>query len=65
MNFGYVDMVEEEYEWLTIQLVKVANSCCSGRIVSVLEGGYKIHGGIMNYLTFCPQCCKPSEAESY
>ena len=48
MNFGYVGMVEEDYEWLTEQLVKVANTCCNGRIVSVLEGGYRIHGGIVS-----------------
>mmetsp|Transcript_11862 Transcript_11862/g.25011 ORF Transcript_11862/g.25011 Transcript_11862/m.25011 type:complete len:1051 (+) Transcript_11862:101-3253(+) len=48
MNFGYVGMIEEDYEWLTEQLVKVANTCCNGRIVSVLEGGYKIHGGIVS-----------------
>ncbi|EED93251.1 histone deacetylase 1 HDAC Hda1p [Thalassiosira pseudonana CCMP1335] len=39
MNFGYVGMIEEDYEWLTEQLVKVANTCCNGRVVSVLEGG--------------------------
>mmetsp|Transcript_10938 Transcript_10938/g.20438 ORF Transcript_10938/g.20438 Transcript_10938/m.20438 type:complete len:1088 (-) Transcript_10938:56-3319(-) len=48
MNFGYVGMVEEDYEWLTEQLVKVANTCCNGRIISVLEGGYRIHGGIVS-----------------
>lgn len=48
MNFGYVGMIEDDYEWVTEQLVKVANSCCQGRIVSVLEGGYKIHGGIVS-----------------
>jgi len=48
MNFGYVGMVEDDYEWLTEQLVQVANSCCNGRIVSVLEGGYKVHGGIVS-----------------
>jgi acetoin utilization deacetylase AcuC-like enzyme len=48
MNFGYVGMVEDDYEWVTEQLVKVANTCCNGRIVSVLEGGYKIHGGIVS-----------------
>ncbi|KAL7466173.1 hypothetical protein ACHAXS_006463, partial [Conticribra weissflogii] len=48
MNFGYVGMIEEDYEWLTEQLVKVANTCCNGRVVSVLEGGYKIHGGIVS-----------------
>jgi acetoin utilization deacetylase AcuC-like enzyme/ankyrin repeat protein len=48
MNYGYVGMVEEDYEWVTDQLVKVANTCCNGRIISVLEGGYKIHGGIVS-----------------
>merc|ERR1712238_49510 len=48
MNFGYVGMVEDDYEWVTEQLVRVANTCCKGRIVSVLEGGYKIHGGIVS-----------------
>lgn len=48
MNYGYVGMVEDDYEWVTEQLVKVANTCCNGRIVSVLEGGYKIHGGIVS-----------------
>lgn len=48
MNFGYVGMLEDDYEWVTEQLVKIANTCCNGRIVSVLEGGYKIHGGIVS-----------------
>lgn len=48
MNFGYVGMVEDDYEWLTEQLIRVANTCCNGRVVSVLEGGYKIHGGLVS-----------------
>ena len=48
MNFGYVGMIEEDYEWLTEQIVNVANTCCNGRIISALEGGYKIHGGIVS-----------------
>jgi len=48
MNFGYVGMVEDDYEWVTEQLIRLANTCCNGRIVSVLEGGYKIHGGIVS-----------------
>jgi acetoin utilization deacetylase AcuC-like enzyme len=48
MNFGYIGMVEDDYEWVTEQLIRVANTCCNGRIVSVLEGGYKIHGGIVS-----------------
>jgi acetoin utilization deacetylase AcuC-like enzyme len=48
MNFGYVGMVEDDYEWVTEQLIKIANTCCNGRVISVLEGGYKIHGGIVS-----------------
>jgi len=48
MNFGYVGMIEDDYEWVTEQLIKVANTCCQGRLVSVLEGGYKIQGGIVS-----------------
>mmetsp|Transcript_5861 Transcript_5861/g.20432 ORF Transcript_5861/g.20432 Transcript_5861/m.20432 type:complete len:800 (+) Transcript_5861:169-2568(+) len=39
---------ESDYEWLTDELVKVANSCCKGRLVSVLEGGYRIQGGLVS-----------------
>ncbi len=45
INYGYIGLIEEDYEWITAQLVAVANSCCSGRIVSALEGGYQIQGG--------------------
>lgn len=26
----------------------MANKCCEGRIVSVLEGGYRIQGGVVS-----------------
>ena len=26
----------------------MANACCPGRVVSALEGGYRIHGGIVS-----------------
>lgn len=45
LNHGYVGLQEEDYTWLTRQLVQVANATCGGRIVSVLEGGYRIQGG--------------------
>ena len=44
INSGYISLVEEDYEWVTSHLVKIANSCCDGRIVSALEGGYQIKG---------------------
>lgn len=45
---GYVGLREDDYAWITTQLVKVANACCGGRIVSVLEGGYKIQGRVVS-----------------
>jgi len=45
MNFGYVGMIEEDYKWLTANIVKLANKHCSGRVVSVQEGGYRLFGG--------------------
>ena len=34
--------MEEDFEWVTDKLVQLANRCCEGRVVSVLEGGYDI-----------------------
>ena len=36
---------EFDYKWVTQQLVKVANQCCDGRLVSILEGGYSTKSG--------------------
>jgi acetoin utilization deacetylase AcuC-like enzyme len=36
--------VEEDFEWVTDKLVQLANRCCEGRVVSVLEGGYQLGG---------------------
>jgi hypothetical protein len=36
---------ELDYEWLTTELVKIANAHAHGRVISVLEGGYRIQGG--------------------
>ena len=41
---GYLALAEGDYAWATQQLVKIANKCCPGRLVSVLEGGYRIAG---------------------
>jgi len=32
-----------DFAWITAELVGVANRCCQGRVVSVLEGGYDLH----------------------
>lgn len=36
---GYV---EEDYVWATQELVRIAQTCCAGRLISVLEGGYDV-----------------------
>ena len=36
MNHGYLSILEADYEWVTDAFVRIANSCCAGRIVSVL-----------------------------
>ncbi|OLQ03763.1 Type-2 histone deacetylase 2 [Symbiodinium microadriaticum] len=37
---GCCSLSEEDYVWATQQLMAVANRCCQGRLISVLEGGY-------------------------
>jgi acetoin utilization deacetylase AcuC-like enzyme len=39
---GGMALVEADYEWLTQQIVKVAQRHARGRIVSCLEGGYNL-----------------------
>ncbi|KAJ1481010.1 histone deacetylase domain-containing protein, partial [Baffinella frigidus] len=44
MNYGLVALTEDDYAWVTERLRAVAESCCQGRIVSLLEGGYNVTG---------------------
>jgi acetoin utilization deacetylase AcuC-like enzyme len=41
-DMGQLGLVEADYEWITRQLVAVADKHCQGRIVSCLEGGYSL-----------------------
>jgi len=41
-EMGQLGLVEADYEWITRQLVAVAEQHCKGRIVSCLEGGYSL-----------------------
>jgi len=36
---------EVDFEWMSRELLCIAETCCDGRLVSVLEGGYRINGG--------------------
>lgn len=48
LNNGFIGVTEREYYWLTRELVSLANTVCSGRLVTALEGGYRIQGGIVS-----------------
>ena len=48
MNLGYIGLLESDYTWVTRELMKIANQTCGGRIVSILEGGYRIQGGLVS-----------------
>ncbi len=39
---GGLSLTEEDFRWVTRELLAVARSCCSGRVVSMLEGGYDL-----------------------
>lgn len=44
INAGYISLVEDDFSWVTDNLIKIANTCSNGRVLSVLEGGYMIRG---------------------
>ncbi|KAG1676387.1 hypothetical protein FOA52_001182 [Chlamydomonas sp. UWO 241] len=48
INMHFVGVTESDYEWLSHQIVELANRCCAGRLVSVLEGGYNLRGGLVS-----------------
>ncbi len=35
-------LTEDDYAWITREILAVADECCSGRVVSTLEGGYDL-----------------------
>lgn len=35
-----IDLQPEDFAWATTEIMKIADICCGGRLVSVLEGGY-------------------------
>jgi acetoin utilization deacetylase AcuC-like enzyme len=37
-----IELLEDDYRWLTEVLMAVAADCCGGRVVSALEGGYNL-----------------------
>ncbi len=41
---GGLQFTDEDYHWITRELMKVADETAGGRVVSVLEGGYSLEG---------------------
>ncbi len=39
---GQLDLTDDDFAWVTDQLIAVAGTHCNGRVVSLLEGGYDI-----------------------
>jgi acetoin utilization deacetylase AcuC-like enzyme len=41
---GSLQLTEEDFAWVTLELMEAAQIHCDGRIVSVMEGGYDLQG---------------------
>jgi acetoin utilization deacetylase AcuC-like enzyme len=39
-----LNLQDSDYDWITRELMKIADEVCEGRIVSILEGGYSLEG---------------------
>ncbi|PIE06453.1 MAG: deacetylase, partial [Rhodobacterales bacterium] len=42
-DMSHLNLTDEDYGWLTRELLAVSKEHCSGRVVSMLEGGYEPH----------------------
>jgi acetoin utilization deacetylase AcuC-like enzyme len=41
-DLGQMGLVEDDYAWMTREIMKVADQYAQGRLVSCLEGGYNL-----------------------
>ncbi len=39
---GAINLENESYVWMTQMILELADQCCEGRLISVLEGGYDL-----------------------
>jgi acetoin utilization deacetylase AcuC-like enzyme len=39
---AHLRLSTQDFVWVTEEILKVANECCEGRVVSVMEGGYDL-----------------------
>ena len=40
---AHLRLLTADFAWITGEILGVANRCCQGRVVSLLEGGYDLH----------------------
>ena len=38
-----IQLERSDYQWLTKQIMEIAEFCCDGKVISVLEGGYNLY----------------------
>ncbi len=41
---GGLNFTDDDFYWITKELVKIADEFCEGKLVSILEGGYSLEG---------------------
>ncbi len=39
---GQLELREDDYAWITREIRQLADECCGGRVISILEGGYNL-----------------------
>lgn len=39
-----LNLDDDDFHWITRELMQIADSACQGRVVSILEGGYSLEG---------------------
>ena len=39
-----LNLEDDDFHWITSELMRIADATCEGRIVSILEGGYSLDG---------------------
>jgi acetoin utilization deacetylase AcuC-like enzyme len=39
-----LNLQDDDYSWITEELMRIADETCQGRVVSILEGGYSLDG---------------------
>ena len=55
-------LYDRDFEWMTSELVRIAEDTAEGRVVSVLEGGYQVAGGFVSSLARETLCCTSAVA---